>query len=254
MKHLACLLAVLSALPGFTQEPSPQEFLKKLPPLPFKEESVGDFKTPGAPTIPGIVVKGLVVGIPLTVDEAFTAKNENNPPSAPFKVVVPKDKDVLVLGGGKKAGAPELVKFTTASPDKKAIEILRLTNLTIPLQADPADRLKLCAHLLQTQGLAGASKGYDKVSFLEAYATKIGGSDAACIHAHMTRAKTGEHSAVKLVGILHPSQPGGVMAFLMANTKLSEIKDPKDLGSKGTGLAIIHSLKFLDAPKGGAKP
>jgi hypothetical protein len=165
MKRLNPLLALLVALPTFAQDSSPQELLKKLPPLPFKEEAVGNFKMKGVPpVVPNVEVKGLVVGIPLTIDEAFTAKNENNPPSAPFRVVVPKDKDVLVLAGGKKTGVPELVKFTTASPDKKAVEILRLTNLTIPLQADPADRLKLCAYLLQKQALPGASKARGRAS------------------------------------------------------------------------------------------
>ena len=69
----------------------------------------------------------------------------------------------------------------------------------------------------------------------------------------MTSPKSGEHYAVKLVGILHPSHPGGVLAFLMADTKLSDIKDPADLASKGIG-AIIHSLRFVDPPKGAVKP
>jgi hypothetical protein len=221
---------------------------KQLPPLPFKKESIGDFSAPG------IRVQGFYSGTPLTVDEAFTTLHENTPPSAAFTVTVPKDKEIFFTPGGKKSGIPELAKLIVATPDKRAIEILRFANLTVPLQPDPADRLKLCAHLLQTQALAGASKGYEKVAFLEAYATKIGGNDAACVHAHMTSAKSGEHYAVKLVGILHPGQPGSVLAFLMADTALSDIKDPADLGSKGTGLAILHSLRFNDPPKTGAKP
>ncbi len=246
MKTPSFLLLLLAAISSFAQQSGAQEDLSKLPPLPFKEESVGDFSV-GGPA--GLNVKGFVSGTPLTIDEAFTTKHEGQPPSAPFRVVIPKDKGVLFTPGGKKSGAPELVKFMTGTPDKKAIEILRFANLTVPLQATPVERLKLCAALLKSQGLAGATKGYEKVAFLQAYATKIGGNDAACVHAHMTQPGSGEHYAVKLVGVLHPTQAGGVMAFLMADTKLSEIKDPADLSSKGVGLAIIHSISFVDPAK-----
>jgi len=250
MKILHLTICLAAALPALAQSEDPQEAIKKLPPLPFKEEAVGNFSMKGVPpVVPNVEVKGFTMGTLFTVDAAFTTQHENNPPSAPFTLVLPKGADLFVAPGGKKTGNPELVKFTTATADKQAVEILRFTNLTIPLQATPEERLKLCAYLLQKQALPGATKGYEKVMFLEIYATKIGGNDAACLHAHMLSPKTGDHFAVKLVGILHPTQPGSVLAFLMANTKLSEIKDPKDLGAKGTGVKIIHSLKFLDAGK-----
>lgn len=237
------VLAQQSQGQGGPASSSAGDEIKKLPPLPFKEESVGDFSGPG------FNVKGAFSGTPVTIDAAFATKYENPaPPKAPFTVVVPKNKEVLFIPGGKASGAPELVKFATATADKRAIEILRFINLSIGLQPDPADRLKICAHFLKTEVLASASKGYEKVTFLEAYATKIGGNDAACVHAHMTSAK-GEHYAVKLVGILRPKEPDGVLAFLMADTELSDVKNPPDLASKGTGLAIIHSLRFIDPPK-----
>lgn len=242
MKLLSVLLLLVSALSAMAQEPSSSEDLKKMPALPFKEEAVGNYESPG------VKITGGFIGIPVKVDAEFTKRFEHAPPSAAFEVVVPKDKDIQVNPGGKQTGAPELVKFSLGTADGHAVEILRFTDLTVPKQADPADRLKICARLLQTQGLSGATKGYDKVAFLEAYATKIRGVDAACVHAHMTSPKTGEHYAVKLVGILHPGSDAGVLAFLMANTNLSEIKNPPDLASKGVGLAIIHSLRFLDAP------
>jgi hypothetical protein len=42
------------------------------------------------------------------------------------------------------------------------------------------------------------------------------------------------------------------MALLMADKNLSEVKTAEDLESKGFGMKIIHSLKFLD--DGPAKP
>jgi len=45
----------------------------------------------------------------------------------------------------------------------------------------------------------------------------------------------------------------GVLASLMADTKLREIKRPEDLSSKGLGLVILHSIKFVEA-KTIAKP
>jgi hypothetical protein len=138
--------------------------------------------------------------------------------------------------------------------DKKPVEILRLMDLKVPMQPVPGDRLKACAHLLVTQGLPTVTKGYAEAKYLEAYATKIGTYDAVVLHAHMKAPETGDHFAVKLVGVLHPKQAGSVMAFLMANTKVSEIKNPRDLASKGIGLQIIHSIRFVESTKAPAKP
>ncbi len=220
--------------------------MQKLPPLPFKKESVGDYSAPG------LQVKGAFIGTPLTVDAAFAAQHENTPPNEPFTVTVPKGKDIFFTPGGKKTGLPELVKLMTATKERQAVEILRLVNLSVPLQPEPADRLKLCARLLVTQALPAATKNFEKAALLDTYATKIGGYDAVCVHAQMTKPETGQLYVVKLVGILHPTRPGGVMAFLLADTKLSDIKDPADLASKGIGLQIIHSLRFVDAPPAAA--
>jgi len=251
MKYLLSLLAVTVALPAFAQENATQALLKRLPTLPFHEESVG---SPGAKDAPKTEGKGAFVGSALLVDAAFTAQYENTPPSAPFMVAVPKSDDVTVIPGSKKNGATELVKIASTTPDKQPIEILHLMDFRVPMQAEPGDRLKACFHLLVTQGLPAVTKGYDDAKYIAAYATKVGTYDAVCVHAHMTKPKTGEHYAVKLVGILHPKQAGGVMAFLMANTKLSEVKQPSDLTSKGMGLQIIHSLRFVEATKTPAKP
>lgn len=254
MKYPLFLLSTVATLSASAQEsltkdigkatPRPvpantQDFLKRLPALTFRQE---------------LADAALISGNALLVDAEFTAKYENTPPSAPFMVSIPKSEDVAVVPGGKKSGSPEFVKIGTATADKHAIEILRFMDLKVPLQPDPGDRLKACAHLLVTQGLPTVTKGYEEAKYLEAYATKVGTYDAVVLHAHMKTPKTGEHYAVKLVGILHPKQAGSVMAFLMASTKLSEIKNPRDLASKGIGLQIIHSLRFVETTKAPAKP
>jgi hypothetical protein len=242
MKTLLVLLSPALALAAFADEqPDP----KKLPPLPFKEEKLESFRAPG------IKVEGFYSGSLVTVDEAFTTKYEHAPPETPFSVVYDsKDKNIYSLAGGKKmGGVPELLRFSLATEDKKAIEIVRFTDLTVARQQDNTDRLKLCAWLLNTQGVKMATRGYQDPKYIETYATKIGGNDAVCVHGHMTKPDTGEHYALKLVGILHPKTNGGVLASLMANTDLSEIKKPEDLSSKGVSLRIIHSLRFVDAAK-----
>ncbi|HSH96470.1 MAG TPA: hypothetical protein VK968_20140 [Roseimicrobium sp.] len=249
-----------AAFPGFTpvvsaQTPAKstppattQAFIKRLPTLPFREEVLSSTGTTAGR------LKGDLVGAPLLVDADFAAKYENTPPSAPFMVAIPKSEDVTVVPGAKADSALEFVKIGYATPDKQAIEILRLFDFKVPMQTDPGDRLKACAHLLVTQGLVTVTKGYADAKYLEAYATKIATYDAVCLHAHMKNPKTGEHYAVKLVGVLHPKQPGGVMAFLMANTKLSDVKNPPDLASKGLGLQMIHSIRFIETTKTPAKP
>ncbi len=223
MKRLISLLVVLAAVPANAEETL----------LPFKEELAS-------------AVVAQVKGVVVAIDEAFAAQNENTAPDAPFTIIVPTGKNLIFLPGGKKTGTTELVQLATATPDKHSIEILRLSSLSVPLQPDPADRLKLCAETLKTQALVLATKDYKDVRLIETYATKIGGNDAVCLHAQMTK-PTGEHYVLKLAGILHPTQKGGVLASLMADTKLSEIKRPEDLSSKGLGLIILHSIKFVEA-------
>jgi hypothetical protein len=271
MKNPLFLLVALVASSAFAQDsltkdigkattPRPvpattQDFIKRLPPLTFREEKVAKTGTPDlSPLAPKTDGKPLFSGTPLLVDAEFTAKYENTPPSAPFMVSIPANQDIAVVPGGKKSGSPEFVKFATATTGKQAIEILRLMDLKVPLQLEPGDRLKACAHLLVTQGLPTVTKGYMEAKYLEAYATKVGTYDAVVLHAHMKVPKTGEHYAVKLVGVLHPKQAGAVMAFLMANTKLSEVKNPRDLASKGIGLQIIQSIRFVEVTKTPAKP
>lgn len=224
---------------------SPQAPAKQPTPLPFKEEKVGHFQVGSA------TLEGAFIGTPITVDAAFTTKHENGPPSAAFKVIVPKGEDVRFLPGGKKTGAPELMKLTLPNADAtKAVEIVRFVNLTVPMGAREA-REQIVANLLKEKVFPMVTQGYEQAKPLDLYATKVGAYDAVSMHLEMTKPGSGEVYLVKAIAILHPSQPGSVMAMLMADNKLSEIKTPADLQSKGFSMKIIHSLKFLE--EAGAK-
>jgi hypothetical protein len=144
------------------------------------------------------------------------------------------------------------LKLCKTTADKRNIELLRFASLSVPLNPDPADRLKICAHLLKTQALPSLTKEYKDIRVLDSFATKIGGNDAVCIIAQATAA-TGEVYAVKLAGILHPTLDAGVLVSAVADTKLSEVKRPEDISSKGIGLIVLHSLRFV-APQTAAKP
>jgi hypothetical protein len=240
VKRLIPLLVVLAAMLSEAQETPASEAWKKMT-LPFKEEVVS-------------AAVAQVKGVVMAIDAAFATQNENTPPEAPFTIIVPTGKNLSFLPGGKTRGTTELVQLGTATPDKRSIEMIRLASLSVPLQADPADRLKICADMLKTQALTLATKDYTDVRVLETYATRIGGNDAVCVHAQMTKPGAGERYAMRLAGILHPTQKGGALFSLVADTKLSEIKRPEDLSSKGIGLMILHSVKFIDAAKPVAKP
>ncbi|MEZ0277286.1 MAG: hypothetical protein ACAH88_20415 [Roseimicrobium sp.] len=227
-----CLMAATCLIPAQSpQAPAP---------LPFKEEKVGNFQLGPAK------VEGAFIGTPLTIDEAFTTKHENGPPSASFKVIVPKVDDVRFLPGGKKTGAPELLKLTLPNADaSKAVEIVRFVNLTVPLGAKEA-RDQIVADLLKNKVFPMVTHGYEQAKPLDLYTTKVGAYDAVSMHLEMTKPGSGEVYLVKAIAILHPTQPGCVMALLMADNKLSEVKAADDLQSKGFAMKIIHSLKFLD--------
>jgi len=49
MKILHLTICLAAALPALAQSEDPQEAIKKLPPLPFKEEAVGNFSMKGVP-------------------------------------------------------------------------------------------------------------------------------------------------------------------------------------------------------------
>jgi hypothetical protein len=198
-------------------------------PLPFRQESAGAYNAHG------VRAQGAFIGTPVNVDRAFTTRHEHDPPDAPFRVIVPKDPDV---------GIPELIRFATATPDKRAIEILRFTGLNMPLRPRPADRLAGLATFLRTTMLPQLSKDYTNVRVVEVYATKVGQHDAVALHGQMTKPGSGEVYAVKVMGIVPAQKPAGLLAFVMADTRLSEVRSPGDLASKGVGLRIIHSLEF----------
>ena len=238
MKRLLTLFVLAAAVRAFAQEEISPEALKKMPPLPVREEALGNAAAP--------------VGVVVAIDEAFATQNQNEPPKAPFTIVVPTGKGLSFMPGGKKSGNPELLKLFKATADKHNIEMLRLSSLTVPLNPDLADRLKICAHLLKTQALPALTKDYKDLKVIDSYATKMGGYDAVCLIAQATAA-TGEVYAVKLAGILHPTLNAGVLACLVADTKLSEVKRPEDLASKGLGLVILHSVRFVE-PKTVATP
>lgn len=237
MRRLLALFVLSAAVRSMAQDEIAPEALKRMPPLASREES-------GIASAP--------VGVVLAIDEAFAAQNGNEHPKAPFTIVVPTGKGLSFLPGGKKSGNPELVRLFKVTADKRNIEMLRLASLIVPLNPDLADRLKICAHLLKTQALPVLAKEYKDVRALDSYATKISGNDAVCVLAQATAA-TGEIYAVKLVGIMHPTLGAGVLASVVADTKLSEVKKPEDLSSKGLALGILHSMRFVD-PHPVAKP
>ncbi|TLD68759.1 hypothetical protein FEM03_20715 [Phragmitibacter flavus] len=212
--------------------------------VPFKEEKVGDFAASGI--LGSVKVEGAFSGSLLTVDEAFTTKYENNPPSAPFKVIVPKDKGLRFLPGGKKSGAPELIRITLPdAEEKKAVEILRFGPLRLK-QGAAEERVKAAVNLLKKAAFPMFTNGFENARELEVYLTKVGSYDAAVMHIEMSAPAGGPDYLVKAIAILHPTKDGGAMGFLMADKNLSEVKSVEDLSSKGVGMQIIHSLKFVE--------
>lgn len=204
-------------------------------PLQVKTESPSKLP-PGAPAVT------------LTVDEAFTTKNENTPPPVPFRVTAPKDKDLRVMAGGRKTGVPELLRLTLPSADgKQAVEILRFGALNLPAGAKEA-RIKAAAELLKTKAFPMFTNGFEDPKALETYVTRVAGYDAVCLHISMAKPGGKPAYLVKAVAILNPDAADGVMGFLMADRDLSEVKAAADLASKGVGLQILHSVKFLPKP------
>lgn len=219
---------------------SPSASVESAIAVPFKEEKVGDFEAVG------VRMEGVFVGSAVTIDEAFTTKYENKPPSTPFRVILPKDKDLRLLPGGKKSGAPELLRITLPdSEGKKAVEILRFGPLHVP-EGSSESRLQATVTMLRKTAYPMFTNGFVEPKELDLYLTKVGEYDAAVMHIEMKHPTGGEHFLVKAIAILHPTQGAGVVGFLMADRELSEVKKPDDLATKGVGIRIIHSVKFLE--------
>lgn len=202
------------------------------------------------PTLPEKKDKGDPVGDPhikFVVDEEFTKEHEHDrPPSAPFSVLVPDEENVYVIAGGKKSGAPELLRISVTDKDRKALEIIRFAHLTIPMLETMEDRLKVCGVLLRERVLPSIERGYEDEIIMDVYRTKVSGFEAVVLHSQMVDPKTSTGYAVKIVGILKPGEPGGVMMFTMANSAESAVHETTDLESKGYGQRILHSLDFID--------
>lgn len=215
--------------------------LSKLPPLERREETVGDLE------FAGVTVSGLSVGSEIVVDETFTSKWKNSPPSAAFRVMVPKIEELLMLAGGKKSGVPELLRITLPDEKKeKALEIIRFAQLRVPLHENPEDRLKHCAYLLRSQVVPMVFKGKRDAKIIETYSTEIGENQAVVFHGSNLDPESGDTYFVKVAGILHPKKPAGVLVFLSAHAEESVINSTEDLATAGMGLRVMHSLKFVD--------
>ncbi|MEM7010468.1 MAG: hypothetical protein AAF585_03190 [Verrucomicrobiota bacterium] len=231
---LTLIFAVCSAA-AQEEEPGQAEVLPdpaSLPPLPEKED------------------KGEAIGDPqiqFVIDEAFTEKHEHDrTPSEPFSVVAPNGENVYVIAGGRKSGAKEFLRVSVADKDKKPVEVVRFSDLTVPMLEKTEDRLKICCFLLGEHVMPSIQRGYEDGEIRDVYRTKVNGLDAVVLHSHMVDPKSKNAYAVKIVGILKPEAPGAVMMFTMANTKGSEIREISDLESKGYGQRILHTLKFVD--------
>lgn len=233
---LACLTLSFSQVCG---QSDPAVEVGRSGKLVFKEEAVGAVRGPG------FKAEGVIMGTPLVLDGAYTAKHELPPLQAPFKVVVPKDNHLYFLPGGKKSGVPELARLSIATEDKKAVEILRFVTMTVPLQRTTEDRLVVCANLLKSKALPQITSNYEQARQLDLYATRIRGNDAVCLVAEMVKPGSGEAYWVKTVGVMPPNSESGVMAFFMADKQLSDIKTQADLMNRGFSQRVIHSLEFL---------
>ncbi len=212
----------------------------KLSDLKFKDEKVGDYENAF------FKIEGFTMGNSYTIDEEFTTKYENKPPAVPFRITVPKSKQVLVIPGGKKSGLPELLKVVLATEDQQAVEILRFANLRTPQYEKVEDRLKVCAVILQEQALPMVGKGYTEHFVSEIYATKIRDLDAVVFNAQMKDPKSSRLYYLKVVGIPDPDSEAGLLAFSLSDSTLSDVKSKEDQSTKGFALRVLHSLQFVD--------
>ena len=188
-------------------------------------------------------VEGLVVGKTLTIDKAF-AEEHGVPVPAPFSFVVPlsptKAYETFVETAPKLGEA--WIKLSFATSDRQLIENIQFVNMTVPM-GEPQARLKAAAGALVNEGLAQTFKGKANSGRDVVRAIKIGDYDAVEVIAHYDDAKLGKMYA-RLVGILNPDGPDGVVA--VANIVLSQVpvKSVDDF-ARTRGGALLSNFKYL---------
>ena len=219
-----------------TQESTPGSQPKKE--LKFVEENVGDMKLPGGE------VKGLRVGKKIEFDQAWATEHQA-PLDRPFEVIVPKGQRIFVSFHDKSKGRPELANIQFATEDKQLAENIRLTPINVPAEPPMDERLHILASLLMRDGVKMATAGWPKSAAKQIYKTKVGDYDAVVVHGFMQDPERGEYF-FKLTGILQKGENEGLMAFAMIDPKLSDVKTPADLGSKGQALKVLHSIRFTE--------
>ncbi len=205
-----------------------------------------DDQTPGKPSITFnlLSVKGLVVGKTVTIDGAFAEKH-GRPVPAPFSFVVPlsptKTYETFVETPPK-LGGESWIKLSFATPERELIENIQFVNMRVPMGEVKA-RLEAVAAVLVKNALPGVFKGRTNTGRDTVRAIKIGDYDAVEVIGHFDEPKLGKMYA-RLVGILNPDGPDGVVAI--ANIVLSRVpvKKPDDFAETRGGATLAH-FKYL---------
>ena len=187
-------------------------------------------------------IDGLVIGKKIAIDEEFARKYKIEV-KAPFEFIVPKETGVKIFAAFPPETGGEWTKISFATEDKKLIENLRFTSLTVPL-GEESQRVAILQDLLVKKGMPKALKGYPKTKILGARPMKI--KDLAGVEAIAAYEDPDVGLMfVWMVGILNPKSPNGVMAIVQINPKKSQVTQPADIGKKGIAAKSLSTFKFI---------
>jgi len=207
-------------------EPKAPVAAPKLPALKFMQETVDDARK---------------AGHMIKVDQEFALQQGSEKKiKAPFSIALPQTENVLTLANPK---IPETLRLTLMGKDKKYLESIRFTGITIGTE-DPMDvRLKKTCALLAGHMAPSFFKSYDNGRIVGNYKTKIGPHHASVTIARMTH-KDGRDFYVKFVGLLQEGKVDGFAAVLMINGSAFEKAELKKRLDNGFAQQVLHSIRF----------
>lgn len=221
---------ISTQFPGFKfppSEPKPDAPQAGLPELKFMKETVTDSRA-----------KGHLVKI----DEAFALKNGSEKKiKAPFSIALPQTNNVILVGNPK---VPETVQITLLDKDKKYLEGIRFTDLSMDTSDPMSVRLQKTNIIIRQQLVPNFFKDYKDAKVVGNYTTKVGPYDASVTIGQRTE-EDGDKSYVKFVGLLQEGKVNGLAVVLMVNGSAFEQDEVRKRLSDGFAQQVLHSIRFV---------
>lgn len=186
-------------------------------------------------------IEGLVVGTTLNVDAAYGEKY-GHIIDAPFRVLIPTSDEIRELLDPSPQNGDALVKIHFATQDKQPIENIQFITMRVDM-GDVKQRLDSMARLLVNNAFKQVIANHKNPTRDVVRAIKLDDYDAVEVIGTYEDAKFGL-IYTRIVGILNPDKPEGVVALANVISSRLKLEKPDDF-PRTRGGALLRNFRYL---------